>query len=201
MLQRHKGREPAYARRRRFHFQSLGAHAAFVVLATLLFAQVTVAASLRCNGQLLEVGDSKARLVSACGQPLSRDVVAVVRAYADGEQIRSSYAEEWSYETASVQGYQLLRFEGGRLAGQGMRCGDLLVAAGDTTVTVLQRCGEPLARDAAGLVHESPGPASRAISSESPIERWVYSQGEGTLLKIITLRGGLIEQIEEGQRQ
>jgi hypothetical protein len=172
-----------------------------VVLLTSLLAHSAAASSLRCNGRLIEVGDPKARLVSECGQPLSREVVEVIRAYDDGEQVRALYAEEWAYETAGVEKHRVLRFEGGRLVGEGMRCAGKLVVEGDSTVTVLQRCGEPITRDTAGLVHEAPGPASRSVVSDSPVEQWIYSQGKGSLLKIVLLRGGTIERIEDGPRQ
>ena len=178
--------------------------ACFVVLlaiAAIGVAQEAVAGSLRCQGKLIQVGDPKARLVEACGQPLSRDVVAVERVYDDGQRARVSYGEQWSYTSAGVEGYRLLSFEGGRLVGEGMRCARGLVSPGDTTVTVLQKCGEPVERDAAGLVQDPPGPAQQALVSDTPIEQWVYSQGEGTLLQIVTLRGGRIESVENGPRQ
>lgn len=184
----------------RASLQIAGGFAAFA-LGIALLAPAAAADTLRCKGKLIEVGDPKARLIQECGQPISRDVVAVIRAFDDGEQIRSNYAEDWAYENDGVEGYQVLHFEAGRLIGEGMRCSGELVDEGDTTVTVLQRCGEPITRDSAGLVHEAPGPASQAITSDSPIEQWVYSQGKGSLLKIILLRGGLIEGIEDGPRQ
>jgi len=180
------------------------AHAirALVVLAiVVVFSSGASAESLRCDGKLLKVGDPKARLLSACGEPLSRDVVAVVRALANGKQVRSSYVETWSYQTAGVREYQLLRFEAGRLVGDGMRCEAGLVEAGDATATVLQKCGEPASRDATGLVDEPPGPAAPAVVSESLVEQWVYSGGEGALLRIVSLRDGRIESIENGPRQ
>jgi hypothetical protein len=178
-----------------------GVFTLLLVVVTALLAQTAAADSLRCNGKLLKVGSLKARLLAECGKPLSRNVVAVVRTFDDGEQIRWSYAETWSYETAGVHGYRLLRFEGGRLVGEGMRCEAGLLEEGDTTVTVLQKCGEPTTRDGAGLVAETPGPASRSVLTESPIEQWVYSAGKGSLLKIVVLRDGRIESIENGPRQ
>jgi hypothetical protein len=172
-----------------------------LLVSLLLLAQAAAADSLRCGGKLLKPEDTKARLVAACGRPLSRDVVAVVRALDDGQQVRAAYTETWSYETPSVSGFQVLRFESGRLVGEGMRCEAGLVEEGDTTVTVLQKCGEPATRDTAGLVNEPPGPASAAVLSESLVEQWVYSEGEGTLLRIVTLRDGRIESIETGPRQ
>ncbi len=178
--------------------------AALVVLAAIVaacFAQTAAAGALRCDGSLLKVGDPKARLIAKCGEPVSQDVVAVVRAFDDGEQVRSSYSVTWAYPTAGVEGYRLLQFEAGRLVGKGMRCKAGLVEAGDTPVTVLAKCGEPVTRDTAGIVNEPPGPAARAVRSESLVEQWVYSQGEGSLLKIVVLRDGRIESIENGPRQ
>jgi len=178
-----------------------GALVALVAIAAAALPHAAFAGSLRCKGKLVQVGDPKARLVAACGEPISRDVVAVVRAYEDGEKIQSSYAEEWAYPTAGVEGHRILRFVGGRLVGEGMRCSGRLVRPGDTTVSVLQRCGEPVTRDSAGLAHPPPGSASRAVVSDSPIEQWVYSQGEGSFLRIVRLRGGTIESIETGPRR
>lgn len=157
--------------------------------------------SMRCQGKLIQVGDPKARLAVECGDPLSKDVVAVERAYADGQPVRVQYVEEWSYPAPNTEGYRLLRFEAGRLVGEGIRCGERLVAAGDTTATVLQRCGQPISRDSAGLRPASPGPASQSPVSEVLLEQWVYDRGPGRLLAIVTLRGGRIEAIEDGPRQ
>jgi hypothetical protein len=172
-----------------------------LLVSAALLAHEAVAESLRCEGKLIQVGDPKARLVAVCGQPLSREVVAVTRVYAEGRELRVSYVEEWSYATDGVEGFQLLRFDAGRLVGEGMRCAGGLVRSGDTTVTVLQKCGEPVSRDAAGLAQEPPGPASPAVVSDVSIEQWVYSQGEGSLLDIVTLRGGRVESIETGPRR
>jgi hypothetical protein len=166
-----------------------------------LVAAPAWAGSLRCDGKLLKPGDPKARLLAACGEPLSRDVVAVVRELEDGEQLRASYGEVWSYQTAGVEGYRLLQFEAGRLVGEGMRCEAGLVRTGDSTVTVLQKCGEPVTRDAAGLQNEPPGPAAPAVVSETLVEQWVYSEGPGSLLRIVALRDGRIESIENGPRR
>jgi hypothetical protein len=160
-----------------------------------------LADSVRCDGRLIEVGDPKARLAAACGEPFSKDVVAVERVYADGRPVRIDYVEEWTYPAQNTLGYDLLRFEGGRLASPGIRCGEHLVEAGDTMAVVLQRCGAPRSRDSAGLLAESPGPAAPAPTSEVLLEQWVYDRGPGQLLSIVTLRGGRITAIEDGPRR
>lgn len=174
--------------------------AGVALASAVLLAQTASAESIRCDGALVEVGDPKVRLLAECGEPLSRDVVAVVKVLADGEEIRSSYAETWSYETGARE-YRVLRFEGGKLVGDGMRCGRDLVEAGDTTLAVLQNCGEPVSREAAGRVNDPPQPAARNVVSESLVEHWTYSQGPGKFSQIVVLREGRIEAIENGSRE
>jgi hypothetical protein len=174
-----------------------------LVLCTLALALPlpALADSIRCNGKLIQVGEPKARLIAECGEPLSKEVVAVERAYAEGQPVRVSYVEIWFYPSSNTEGYQTLRFEAGRLVGAGIRCKDHLVQPGDTKVTVLKRCGEPASRDAAGSQQASPGPAARGPVSESLLEQWVYDFGPGRLLAIVTFRGGRIASIENGPRQ
>ncbi len=172
-----------------------------LVVGASLVSGAAQAGSMRCDGKLIQPGDTKARLTVACGPPLVRDVVAVERALAEGEPIRLDYVETWTYPVPSSEGFQLLRFEAGRLVGEGMRCEGALVEAGHTTATVLQRCGEPLARDAEGLAPASAAPAPSTAPLEVPIEQWVYDRGKGRLLAIVTIRGGRVESIEDGERR
>jgi hypothetical protein len=171
------------------------------VLACLLAPQA-LADSIRCEGKLLLEGDTKAKLLHACGEPLSKDVVGVERAYANGEQIRVDYAEVWTYPTPNTQGFQQLRFEAGQLVGDGMRCKGALVQTGDTAAVVRSRCGAPTTRDSAGLHSATPGPASLAQPiAEVLLEHWVYDRGAGKLQAIVVLRAGRIVTIEDGRRR
>lgn len=168
---------------------------------TVWVAAQAQAGSMRCNGKLIEPGDPKARLITECGAPISRDIVAVERATAGGPPIRLEYVEAWTYPVPSTVGFQLLRFEGGRLAGEGMRCGGEIVRPGDTTRTVAKRCGEPISRDAAGLAPAAPSADDGARIVDVPIEQWVYDRGPGRFAAIVTLSGGRVASIEDGARQ
>jgi len=67
-----------------------------------------------------------------------------------------------------------------------MMCGTTFVDLGDTEYTVLDKCGVPT-----------------FVNDEDVFfgERWIYDQGPGTLLKIITFRNGKVQNIETGERQ
>lgn len=70
-----------------------------------------------------------------------------------------------------------------------LRCGNQLVSIGDRSFEVLQKCGEPAARD---LIGYSLGPSDRR---EFSIEEWVYGPDNG-MLSILTFEGNRLRQIE-----
>ncbi|HSX88454.1 MAG TPA: DUF2845 domain-containing protein [Pseudomonas sp.] len=70
-----------------------------------------------------------------------------------------------------------------------LRCGNQLVSIGDRGFEVLQKCGEPAARD---LIGYSLGPSDRR---EYSIEEWVYGPDNG-MLSILTFEGNRLRQIE-----
>jgi hypothetical protein len=187
------------------HVPSIGARAVVIPLLTsigLLVAAQAQAGSMRCDGKLIEAGDTKARLVTACGEPETKSVVAVERSVAGGVPVRLDVVEEWSYPAPNTEGFRILRFEGGLIVGDGMRCEGVLVGPGDTPSTVIARCGLPALRDTIGLAPGAPAPAvDEAPVLEVPVEQWVYDRGPGRFLAIVTLRGGRVEAIEDGRRR
>jgi hypothetical protein len=66
---------------------------------------------------------------------------------------------------------------------QSIRCGNELVRVGDPTIELLQRCGEPDLKELLntdGLI----------------VERWTYNCGSLRFMRIITLKGGVVQRIE-----
>ena len=164
----------------------------------------SVSADMRCNGRLVSDGDAKAKLLAHCGEPSTKGVIGVIKLLDDGQRILSKHVDEWSYPSKNTDGYQILRFEGGRLVGEGMRCGGRLVQAGDTVATVQSRCGAPLSKDAAGVMNVPAAPnelATATVGTETLVVQWIYERGEGQFMQIVTLQGGRILGIEDGPRQ
>lgn len=175
--------------------------AVFLLLLLALGAR-TAAADMRCEGRLISVGDPKAKLLAHCGEPDAQSVVGVIR-LEDKERRLDAYVDVWTYPSDGTEGFRTLHFEGGRLVGEGMRCGAHLVRAGDPDHLVRERCGEPLSRDGAGYVSSpaAPGPdASVRPETETLVVQWIYSSEEGRFMRIVTLEGGRITRIEDGPR-
>lgn len=64
-----------------------------------------------------------------------------------------------------------------------IRCGNQLVRVGDPTIELLQRCGEPDLKELLntdGLI----------------VERWTYNCGSLRFMRIINLKGGVVQRIE-----
>lgn len=83
---------------------------------------------------------------------------------------------------------------------QSARCGKDFATVGESRVTVLLRCGEPLLRDAhcrpnarraPGVVH---GRACEAI------EDWVYKPGGGQFVTTLRFEAGVLREIVYGDR-
>lgn len=70
-----------------------------------------------------------------------------------------------------------------------LRCGSQLIAVGDRSFEVQQKCGEPAFRD---LVGYTLGPYERR---EYKIEEWVYGPDNG-MLSILTFEGNRLRSIE-----
>jgi hypothetical protein len=76
----------------------------------------------------------------------------------------------------------------------GLRCGHELVQEGESTAQLLLACGDPMLRQTITT-------ARRRSATAKVEEQWTYNFGPGTLLQIVTLEGGRISKIEDGERQ
>jgi hypothetical protein len=84
------------------------------------------AESLRCNGDLAQIGDSKGSVLAKCGEPMLKDSVCVpvepstTAPGSDGKGTTvivtpCETVDEWTYNPGSGQFYTTLRFERGTL--------------------------------------------------------------------------------------
>lgn len=72
-----------------------------------------------------------------------------------------------------------------------MRCGQWVISSGDSVVTVISRCGEPMYKEVI-----SGGQGSRG----QRVEQWTYSQGPNRFIKILEFRSGTLVSIRSGKR-
>lgn len=173
----------------------------------LLLATGVAEADMRCDGRLISPGDAMAELLLRCGEPTSRSIVGVIRTRDGGSRVLEADVDEWSYPSAGTDPFRVLRFEAGKLVGDGIRCEGGLVREGDTAARVLEICGPPVTRDAAGTrdlpadAADTPLDEDLSDRAEIVVRQWVYDMGEGQFAQIVTLEGGRITSIVEGRRR
>lgn len=151
-----------------------------LVLAALLPAAVRADDSLRCDGGIVSVGDSKLDLLGKCGWPALREEragerTAVLRERGASVLVQRTVTaspERWTYDFGPNRFLQVVVVELGRVVrvergGYGherpaagppgsplprARCAARF-REGETSYEVLTRCGEPAFRDARVDVH------------------------------------------------
>jgi len=133
-----------------------------------------LADSLRCDGGLVGVGDTKLELLGKCGRPALAEQRTVERGGAllagpQGAvgQVAAVPVETWTYDFGPRQFVQIVTLEAGRITavvrgGYGYepaggdlarafipraRCDHLSIHVGDRTFDLLAKCGEPASRD------------------------------------------------------
>jgi hypothetical protein len=91
-------------------------------------------------------------------------------------------------------------------AAESLRCSGGLVSEGDSRLSLVHKCGEPLLRDAyCPTVYyprsQSVVPADIALAYVPclPTEEWLYDRGPGNLMATVRLRNGRIWAITHGQ--
>jgi hypothetical protein len=138
--------------------------------------------SLRCDGGIVSVGDSKLDLLGKCGQPTLREEQAEERSRVRLDPAGRAVAgrtialavERWTYNFGPRQFVQHVTLESGKVTAvergsygyelEGRRdapaiprarCDQLSFHLGDSTFDLLARCGEPALRDVKVVTHTS----------------------------------------------
>jgi hypothetical protein len=182
------------------HSQLSWTLAALVAL-TAAFTAEAASAGMRCGSKLISEGDSKARVLMACGEPFLEDLIAVERIGESGRLITTTFVEEWSYANPAGEDPRKLRFEGSRVVGPGIRCERGVVSEGNTKAEVILKCSKPQLRDLLNLSSAPPASVSHAPVTERGVEQWSYRQGKGKLIRLVTFRDGKVSAIENGMRE
>ena len=97
---------------------------------------------------------------------------------------------------------------------QSLNCNGSLVSKGDSPVSLLRKCGEPIYRQpiclsllqlgwvATPYQHGNviPGPSPIFASQCVPMEEWTYDRGPGAFLGVVRIYNGTIESVRDGDR-
>ena len=95
-------------------------------------------------------------------------------------------------------------------ASQSMSCNGYLVGKGESPVSLLQKCGEPIYRQnvcvsmlqLGWVVTPNRGGSPQAILANQcvPMEEWTYDRGPGAFFGIVRIYNGAIESVRDGDR-
>jgi len=89
---------------------------------------------------------------------------------------------------------------------ESLRCNGSSTSEGDSRLSVLYKCGEPLLRDSycapwvqAGTLQPLPAAYAAAVAPCQPVEEWVYDRGPGNLMATVRFKSGVVQSILYGR--
>ncbi len=89
---------------------------------------------------------------------------------------------------------------------ESLRCAGGIAAEGDSRLSVLYKCGQPVLRDsycapvyANGNPNPVPEPFASTLFPCMVTEELLYDRGEGNLMATVRIRGGVIQSITYGR--
>ncbi len=87
-----------------------------------------------------------------------------------------------------------------------LRCNGASTGVGDSKVSVLYKCGQPLLADAfcapvyvQGSRHPVPPGVAQVVLPCQPVEEWLYDRGPGNLMATVRFRDGKVLSIRYGR--
>jgi hypothetical protein len=91
----------------------------------------------------------------------------------------------------------LLAWASGLYADDVIRCKGALVRSGMVTQEVLDRCGEPKAKEIESVpIRARRANGSSGVVGATQIERWTYDRGAGQFPALLTFESGKLKNIE-----
>ena len=88
---------------------------------------------------------------------------------------------------------------------ESLRCNGTIASEGESRLSVLYKCGEPLLKDtycapiyAYGALTPVPEPYASTYFPCHVVEEWVYDRGPGNLLATVRFRSGVVQSIRYG---
>lgn len=86
---------------------------------------------------------------------------------------------------------------------ESLRCGGGIAGEGDSRLSVMHKCGQPLLRDSfcASVVYTPtwqivPEPFASHYVPCQLVEEWLYDRGPGNLMATVRFRAGVVQSIE-----
>lgn len=86
---------------------------------------------------------------------------------------------------------------------ESLRCNGGIVDEGDSRISVLYKCGQPLLRDSFcapvyynGALSPVPEPFASIVVPCQQIDEWLYDQGAGKLMATVRIRAGTVLSIK-----
>lgn len=93
----------------------------------------------------------------------------------------------------------------GTARAESLRCEGGSVSEGDSRLSLLYKCGEPVLRDSfcspvyyPGTLEVIPEPYAQQVVPCLPVESWLYERGPGQLAATVYLRSGRVQSIRYG---
>ncbi len=70
-------------------------------------------ASFRCGNTFIDTGDSRARVIFKCGQPVQREIIGYIESRDHGDRV-DYIMEAWTYDTGPDR-FHIIIFKGNRV--------------------------------------------------------------------------------------
>lgn len=90
---------------------------------------------------------------------------------------------------------------------ESLRCNGASAAEGDSRLSVLYKCGQPVLTDSycapvlyQGSLYPVPTPIAGAHVPCQPVEEWLYDRGAGNLMATVRFREGKVQSIRYGRQ-
>jgi len=89
---------------------------------------------------------------------------------------------------------------------ESLRCNGDSVSEGDTRLSLVYKCGQPLLADTycapvyyAPTYQPVPEPFASLVAPCQVVEEWLYDRGQGNLMALVRLRSGVVQSIQYGR--
>lgn len=170
---------------------------------------VPAAHGFRCGNQLIEEGDRKYDVVEKCGEPDYRDRRAGVFLEGIGP---IGATEIWYYNEGPTRLLRVLTFRRGRLrsvetGGRGFNenlvkdaCDPYQLDIGMSKYELLNRCGEPVARNSWLEYAGSRFHRRHHLHGTVLVEEWIYTFGSNRFRRYIRIINGRVVGIARGDK-